>query len=62
MIKAKDGNVTFKGKGKELLADYATIGIKMREIMPNELVEAAVDISRKSMDEIMDTKEDKNNA
>ena len=62
MIKAKDGRVTFRGKGKELLADYASIGMKMREIMPNELVEAAVEISRKSMDEIMDTKEDENNA
>lgn len=52
MIKAKNGKVKFNGSGKELAADYATIGISLRKILPAKVVDAAIEISKQSLEEL----------
>ena len=52
MIKTNKGSVKFKGTGKELIADYATIGFKLRQVLPAQLVDKAVELSKTPLEEI----------
>lgn len=49
MIKCKDGHVKYRGKGRELLADYTTIGMKLRQILPGNLVDTAAELSKETL-------------
>ena len=62
MIKANKGSVKLNGTGKQLIADYAVIGIKLRQIFPAEVVDAAVEISKEPIDKIKEKIKEKFNA
>lgn len=55
MIKANDYKVKFRGRGVRLIAEYTMIGRHLRKILPAELVDHAIFLSKLS-DEDFDSK------
>lgn len=60
MIKTNKGSVKFKGTGKELAADYATIGFRLRQVLPEQLIDRAVELSKTPFEEIENELKEKN--